>query len=194
VGAGEATRFRLFLAGTLPPELVESLEQQLASVRAVTPQVKWTSTEALHLTLVFLGSVDAALVPTLTGDLAAVAHRHSPLALELGGMATFGPSRAPRVLAASLAGEVAELQRLVEDARARVELSVPLEPPREFRPHLTVARSRSHGGDPMLARCREALDGALAGGFRLERIGLFRSETRPGGAVHTPIEAWTLGR
>jgi len=193
VGAAEATRFRLFLAGALPTELVHSLEEQLASVRAVSPQVKWTSSETLHLTLVFLGSVDAALVPALLRDLTAVARRHPTLALQLTGMATFGPARAPRVLAASLGGEVDGLQRLVEDARGRVAASVPLEPPREFRPHLTVARSRSHGGDPMLARCRAALDRTLGGEFRLEQIALFRSETRPGGAVHTALETWTLG-
>ena len=188
-----ATRLRLFVAGMLPPELVDSLEQQLAVVRAVSPQVKWTSAETLHLTLVFLGSVDAPRVPTLTHELSEVARRHRPLSLELRGMVTFGPSRAPRVLAASLAGEVDELRGLVEDARARLEASVPLEPTRPFHPHLTVARSRSHGGDPMLARCRAALDPAVAGAFRLERMALFRSETLPAHAVHTPIDAWTLG-
>jgi len=147
----------------------------------------------LHLTLVFHGSVDASLVATLTAELTEVARRHPPLTLELTGMATFGPPRAPRVLAASLGGEIAELQSLVEDARGRLEASVPLEPPRPFRPHLTVARSRSHGGDPMLARCRAALDQGIPGRFRLERIGLFRSETRPGGAVHTALQSWTLG-
>jgi len=35
-----AARFRLFVAGTLPADLVRQLVEQLASVRAVSPQVK----------------------------------------------------------------------------------------------------------------------------------------------------------
>jgi 2'-5' RNA ligase len=178
----------------LPDDAVGRLVAQLASVRAVCPQVKWTPAETLHLTLVFLGSVDETLVPGLTRDLTDVAHRHAPLALELNGMETFGPPRAPRVLAASLGGEVDGLQALVEEARRAVQTSLPLEPPRPFRPHLTVARSRTQGGDPLLGRCRMALAASLSGAFRLERIALFRSETLSAGAVHTPLETWTLGR
>ena len=186
-------RARLCLAGALPRDFVRGLEEQLAPVRVVCPQIRWTPPETLHLTLVFLGLVDGARVEGLTRALAAIAHRHRPLALELAGMEILGPPRSPRVLAASLRGEVRGLQSLVEDARAAVEASVTLEPPRPFRPHLTVARSRGQSGDPLLARCRAVLAESIAGAFRLERIVLFRSETLPGGAVHTPIEAWTLG-
>jgi RNA 2',3'-cyclic 3'-phosphodiesterase len=184
---------RLFLAGTLPEDLIRGLEKQLASVRTVCRQVRWTKAETLHLTLVFLGLVEGARVEGLTSALAAVARRHAPLALEVTGMDTFGPARSPRVLAASLGGEVDRLGALVDDGRAAVEPSVALEPPRPFRPHLTVARSRGQGGDPLLARCRTALATSLSGAFRLERIVLFRSETLPGGAVHTPLASWTLG-
>ena len=191
--ADSAVRFRLFVAGSLPPELVGRLVEHLGPMRAVYPQIKWTAAETLHLTLVFLGSVEERHLPTLTRDLTAVAHRHGPLALQLTGMETFGPPRAPRVLAASLGGEVDAFQALVADARGRLAAFIPPEPERPFRPHLTVARSRSHGGDPMLGRCREALGPSIGGTFRLERIGLFRSETRPGGAVHTALQTWTLG-
>jgi 2'-5' RNA ligase len=193
VGATDAVRFRLFLAGTLPADFIEQVVDQLGSVRAVYPQIKWTAAETLHLTLVFLGSVEETHLPGLTHDLTEVAHRHRPVGLQLSGMETFGPPRAPRVLAASLAGEIDGLQALVEDARRRLAAFLPPEPERPFRPHLTVARSRSHGGDPMLGRCRAALTQSVTGAFRLERIGLFRSETRPGGAVHTALQTWTLG-
>lgn len=183
---------RLFLAGVLPRDFVRGLVGSLASVRAVCSQVRWATPETLHLTLVFLGAVDAARVPDLTGALAPVAQRRHPLALEVSGMETFGPARAPRVLAASLGGEVEGLQALVDAARAAVAAWVRLEPARPFRPHLTVARSGAHGGDQLLDRCRTALDGNVSGAFRLERIVLFRSETLPGGPVHIPLETWTL--
>jgi 2'-5' RNA ligase len=184
---------RLFLAGTVPAEFLRDLWDQLASVRSVCPQVHWAAPETLHLTLVCLGSVSLARIEELTHDLGAVAHHHRPLALEVTGMETFGAHRAPHVLAASLGGEVSGLQALVDAAREAVERSVPLEPTRPFRPHLTVARSRGQGGDPLLARCRTAVGGSISGGFRLERMVLYRSQTLPSGVVHTPIQTWTLG-
>ena len=183
---------RLFLAGVVPDAVKQSLHAQLEPVRAATPQARWLPPESLHLTLVFLGSVaDGAVLP-LQASFDGVCGRHHALSLALAGMETFGPSRSPRVLATTLSGDVQGLQDLVVDARRVAEPLVALEPERPFRPHLTVARSRSARGDVLLGRCRSALTAGLEGNFVLREIALFRSETLPGGAVHTALARWTL--
>jgi 2'-5' RNA ligase len=185
---------RAFLAGALPESLTVRLAQRLEPVRAATPQARWVPAKSLHLTLVFLGEIDAGAVPDLAAAFDAVAHRHAPMALRIAGPHTFGPPRRPRVLVAELGGEVAALGALCDDALREARQWVTLERDRPFHPHVTLARARSAGGDPLLGRCKTALAESLSGEFVLERLTLFRSEMPPGGASHTPLAAWLLDK
>jgi 2'-5' RNA ligase len=183
---------RLFLAGVVPDAVKQTLHAQLEPVRAATRQARWLPPDTLHLTLVFLGSVPDASVLPLQAAFGGVCGRHHAVSLMFAGVETFGPTRSPRVLATTLAGEVEELHALVTDARHAAEPLVPLEAERPFRPHLTVARARSTHGDLLLGRCRSALARGLEGGFVLREVALMKSDTLPGGAVHTALARWTL--
>jgi 2'-5' RNA ligase len=183
---------RLFLAGVVPDAVKQMLHAQLEPVRAATPQARWLPPESLHLTLVFLGSVPDPSVLPLREAFGATCGRHRAVHLALGAMETFGPARAPTVLATTLAGDVDGLHALVTDARRAAEPVVALEPERAFRPHLTVARARSSHGDRLLGRCRSALAQGLHGVFVLREVALMKSETLPAGAVHTDLARWTL--
>jgi RNA 2',3'-cyclic 3'-phosphodiesterase len=183
---------RLFLAGVVPDAVKRTLHAQLEPVRAATPQARWLPAESLHLTLVFLGGVPDATVLPLQAAFGVMCGRHRALNLTLGQVETFGPSRSPRVLATTLTGDVEALQALVTDARSAAEPLVTLEPERLFRPHLTVARAGSTRGDILLGRCRSALTAGLHGEFILRDLALMKSDTLPGGAVHTALARWTL--
>ena len=183
---------RLFLAGVVPDAVKQMLHAQLEPVRVATPQARWLPADSVHLTLLFLGAVPDASVLPLQAAFGSVCGRHHAVHLTLGGVETFGPSRSPRVLATTLAGDVEELHSLVADARHAAEPLVPLETERQFRPHLTVARARSPHGDVLLGRCRSALVRGLDGAFDLREIALMKSDTLPGGAVHTALARWTL--
>jgi 2'-5' RNA ligase len=183
---------RLFLAGVVPDAVKQTLHAQLEPVRAATRQARWLPPDTLHLTLVFLGSVPDASVLPLQAAFGGVCGRHHAVKLMFAGVETFGPTRSPRVLATTLAGDVGELHALVTDARHTAEPLVPLEAERPFRPHLTVARARSTHGDLLLGRCRSALARGLEGAFVLREVALMRSDTLPGGAVHTALARWTL--
>ena len=183
---------RLFLAGVVPDAVKQTLHAQLEPVRAATRQARWLPPDTLHLTLVFLGSVPDASVLPLQAAFGGVCGRHHAVKLMFAGVETFGPTRSPRVLATTLAGDVEELHALVTDARHAAEPLVPLEAERPFRPHLTVARARSTHGDLLLGRCRSALARGLEGAFVLREVALMRSDTLPGGAVHSALARWTL--
>src|SRR5262249_5176592 len=148
---------RLFLAGVVPDAVKQTLLAQLEPVRAATPQARWLPAESLHLTLLFLGAVPDATVLPLQAGFGGVCSRHRAMNLTLGHVEAFGSARFPRVLATTLEGEVEALHALVTDARRAAEPLVALEPERPFRPHLTMARSRSARGDALLGRCRSAL-------------------------------------
>jgi 2'-5' RNA ligase len=183
---------RLFLAGVVPDAVKQTLHAQLEPVRAATPQARWLPVDTFHLTLVFLGTVPDASVLPLQAAFGGVCGRHHAVHLTLGSVETFGPTRSPKVLATTLAGDLEELHALVTDARNAAEPLVPVEAERPFRPHLTVARARSTHGDLLLGRCRSALARGLEGAFVLREVALMKSDTLPGGAVHTALARWTL--
>jgi 2'-5' RNA ligase len=97
---------------------------------------------SLHVTLVFLGSVDAAQVGAVGEAVRAGARGHRTAQLEPGVVAAL-PRRRPRVLALDLAdqeGMAAGLQQDVAGALAGAGLVEPER--RRWRPHVTLARVR----------------------------------------------------
>jgi 2'-5' RNA ligase len=101
--------------------------------------------ESLHVTLVFLGSVDARRVGELWEAVAGASEGHPAARLEPRVVAAL-PRRRPRVLALDLgddAGAVASLQEDVADALVTAGLAEPER--RRWRPHVTVARVRRGG-------------------------------------------------
>jgi RNA 2',3'-cyclic 3'-phosphodiesterase len=138
-----AERLRLFVALEAPGQVVADLAAAVERVRADHPHLRWVPPDRWHLTLAFLGSVDAGRVDELRVRLARAALRHRPVPLELAGAGRFGG----RVLWVGLRGGVADVARLAASVAAGCRRAgVPVED-RPYRPHLTVARGRDRGTD-----------------------------------------------
>ena len=121
-------------------EASAALRQVMAELRAALREerIRWVRPENLHLTVEFFGETDAGRIPELERALAQAARRTPPVALQIGGLGTYGSLRRPRVLWAGI--ESAGLQGLHD----RVEVALRdagWEPePRAFAPHLTLGR------------------------------------------------------
>ncbi|MGW6508359.1 RNA 2',3'-cyclic phosphodiesterase [Streptomyces niveus] len=163
---------RLF-AAVLPSdraadELAVAVEQRLRGLPGAE-ELRWTGREGWHFTLAFMGEVDEELVPELTERLERAAHRTEAFPLRLHGGGHFGG----RALWAGAAGGIAELRRLAEraDAAAR-RTGVPMEEHRAYRPHLTLARTRT---DTDLTPYVAALDGFEGSPWEVGELALVRS-------------------
>jgi 2'-5' RNA ligase len=178
---------RLFCALELPPAAVTALEsfRDAAADPAVWRPVPAAS---LHVTLAFLGATDPALVPELSGALAAaVGPRPVAPRLALNG-AVLLPRRRPQVLGAGLAdpdGALAGLQSAVGEALAATGAYAP--EGRSFRPHVTVARLRPRARAPRsVAAAPEPLE------FAAPAVTLFSSRTEPQGARYDALASFAL--
>lgn len=125
-------RPRLFLA-LWPEEPLREHLQAHADAWSWPPQARRTRPEQLHVTLHFLGNVDAALLPALRQVLQ-VPWPGCELALDTpqvwpGGIAVMEAGEVP--------GELAALHAALEE-RLR-SLDLPVEE-RRYRPHVTLAR------------------------------------------------------
>lgn len=170
---------RLFIAIPLPVSLREELETLYEPVRSIA----WVRPAQLHLTLRFVGDVDASLSEPIETALARV--QVEPFLLTLAGIGAFPPRGAARVIWVGI-GEshprLNQLRQQIDDAL--LGTGFPLDV-RIFHPHVTLGRVRSDaspGAAIEFLKRHRAFDSAP---FRVETFQLCASELRPAGAVHT---------
>ena len=123
---------RLFTALTLPADIA----QRLAWMGGGIPGARWVAAENLHVTLHFIGDVDARSAALAHAALQEVAF--SPFDLQLRGVAVFG-ERKPRLLYVGVepAEELLALYARTNAALARAGL--PPSVGRRYVPHVTLA-------------------------------------------------------
>jgi 2'-5' RNA ligase len=163
----------------------------LAPVRARFPETRWIKPELLHLTLVFMGQVDAQRVAQLEAALAAVARRHDAFLTTTSGASGHIDDRP-----GARRGGVAWLT-LEDGYRATVALSLDVDDAiashtydarRRPRPHLTVARAVD---EPALAALRDFAP-SLRLEWRTSELVLYRSFTGAGGSRYEALSRSSL--
>lgn len=168
---------RLFIGLELPPEsqaLLGTLDPHL-------PGLRWLPPAQIHLTLSFLGDVEASGQEALTEALVSV--RVPPFFLPLYGVGSFNARGRPSVVWVGVGKghpHLFTLHRRIQDAVLHAGVEPDLKP---FHPHVTVARAKGISKEalhPFLRRHRESeFDLFQVSGFLL-----FSSVLNPEGATH----------
>ena len=182
-------KVRAFVAIELDSALHTALAAAQDALRQADLSVRWVRPEGIHLTLRFLGGIEADLVQEIEGRLKAVASRSSPFRIQLGGLGGFPSLERPSVLWIGVVGEVELLSMLQVGLEAELEpLGFPKEG-RPFHPHLTLGRVRARrrsGGRRGAAGLAEAV-GTPTGEQLVEGISLMKSSLTPDGARFTQL-------
>ncbi len=131
---------RLFIAVFLPENIRSHLGARLKKGRSI-PRLRWVPPESLHVTLKFLGEVEAGGVPRLSPLLAAVAARHGAMILHLESGGVFPSPKNPRVCWTGIKGDSLKLVHLAKDLESSLEPEGFPKEDRDFKPHLTVAKN-----------------------------------------------------
>jgi 2'-5' RNA ligase len=173
----EPRRLRLFVACDLPRDVGRAVtawqHEQLA------PHEELRVMPALHLTLTFLGDLDASRVPDISRVLGEVAWRRAECRLK---EPLFLPAHGKRrVVALELDDPSGTLHRLQTEVSSGLAAEGLYEPEkRPWLPHVTVARFR-RPGHPF------SLQNVNIGAFGVVRMVLYSSHLERAGAVHTPV-------
>lgn len=171
--------WRCFVAVPVPARLRADLGAAAARWRAreSSPNLRWTDPHDWHVTLAFLGATEASVVPDLVLALRPVADGTAAFRLRTGGVGAFPR---PGVAQAIWYG-ISDPDFLLADLAGRVQTAVlPPGASARFRPHLTLARSRVRGGEP-LGPWMAALD-PPPGTLAVNALTLFRSHLGRGPA------------
>ncbi len=194
--SGEGDKLRVFVAVELPDAVKAQFADLVSAIDAL--EVKGVQTvrpDGIHLTLKFLGDVNAGLIPGIESAMDRVAAGAEPLDLSLGDAGVFPNTSTARVLWVGVEGNLERLGRLQQ----RVELSLAdlgFGPERRrFNPHITAGRIRDRASRSGRRRVTEALFSHeyARPAIRVESISLIQSILRPGGALYERLYRVVLG-
>lgn len=186
---------RLFIAAELSAEalqLANQIEEALRTALRRKARVRWTRNEGRHVTLAFLGQIDDGRVGPVGDLVAAVASRHGPMAVQVGGMGAFPNARRARVLWVGVVDASGALERLAVDLQQSLrQVGYELDE-REFRGHVTLGRVADRQGIDIEDAHAEVPTQSVA--VQLGALVLFESQLSPSGARYRPLRRAVLAQ
>ncbi len=174
---------RLFTGLEIPADVGLAL----AAARGGLFGARWIDSADYHVTLRFIGDVDARVADEIAGQLAEI--RRPRMVLEFDGLHGFGGAK-PRALVARIKANAAlnELQGENERRMRRIGLAPET---RNYTPHVTLARLRSISASSV-ADYLGARGAWSAPSFEAARFALFSAREGAGGGPYLVEAAYPL--
>lgn len=186
-------QIRAFVAIELPDAAKAFLEDVITGLKQSRADVRWTKPASIHITLKFLGNIDAPIISAIGNRLDPIFSIQQPFDLTISDLGTFPDERRPRVIWAGLSDSSGYLSKMAGKVdRALIDLGFESET-RPYKPHLTLGRTRSSEGRERLmalVNSREC-SGPI---FRVNRSALFQSELSPSGSRYSPLAIFDFAK
>lgn len=179
----KTAKLRLFFGLELPGPV----KQRLLSIQQPVAGARWQREDQLHLTLAFLGDVEAQQLPDIREAARNLAVE--PFDLTVSGVGCFGHPDHPKNLWAGVQ-PMEKLAELHDALNQRLASCGFVQEKRTFRPHITLSRFKKESGS-----VRELLreyQSVHAGTFSVDRLALFESVRGEQGSVYRIIESFPL--
>jgi 2'-5' RNA ligase len=186
---------RTFIAVELPPQIKHELEGLIERLNCrKNAQLRWVPIKNIHLTLKFIGEIEANKVPLIINKITGVVNKFDAFDIKIGGLGAFPRLQKPRVLwvGCDLPGAGFALQREMEESL--VPLGIAKEN-RRFHPHLTLARVSKYARGEDIKQISDLIlkfQMTKSWKLRVDQVKLFRSDLLPGGAQYGVISEFSL--
>lgn len=186
---------RLFVALEIPADVRDEFAALISELRAADSsfsksRARWVRPENLHVTLKFIGHVDASKVDPIRAALAEVRFE-APVEMQFRGLGFFPSAKRPRVFWAGMEASpnLAPLAAEIDTRLKKLGISAET---KEFAPHLTLARFDPPGISEGLSAVAQANVAREFGAARTGEFHLFESKTRPSGAEYTRLSSFSF--
>ncbi len=188
---------RTFIALEMHATLQSHLAGVIQRMAQVLPHLHWVDPVGIHLTIAFLGELDADQLAQTMQATEVAARQIKPFSYRLTRVGTFGPSRQPRVIWMGIAepsGTLLRLHSILNEDLAHRGFTLDSRP---FSPHLTLARIKA----PLTSDEQLRLQHILAGNqqgivstivYPVYAVNVMKSELSRAGAHYTPLQVCAL--
>ena len=178
---------RTFIAIEIPGNIVSKIRELQEGVKVYGLKIRWVRPENIHLTLKFLGDVEAIKISEIAGVISKSVKGHTPISLKAKGIGVFPSIKRPRVLWVGLTGQLESLVQLQKTLDENLEVFGFVREKRPFKGHLTMGRIKDKidvkkFGDALMAF--RSFESEI---FNADHIVLYKSELKPSGAVYTEL-------
>jgi RNA 2',3'-cyclic 3'-phosphodiesterase len=180
---------RVFIAVPLPGDLKAKLTALQGEFRHLPLEATWVRDAGFHLTLKFLGEVDASQIGPIASCMTATVRQYSPFSLTLCGVGVFPHESSPRVLWVGIEGETGRLRQLQQTLQAELAQRGNLPEDRPFAPHLTLARLKRVSSRGEFLAALKVHRATIVGQLNVDHIELIESQLHPSGARYSTVQA-----
>ncbi len=189
-----AQRIRTFIAVEIDPAIRKATAALIEKLRPAGPDVKWVSPENLHLTVKFLGELDADDVAPVCAAVEKSVAETSPFTLEIRGAGAFPNLRRPQTIWVGAGQGDEQMADLVEHVEKALRPFGFRRESRRYRTHLTIGRVRSNARlGPDFPRVLGELADFQAGQMPVEELVIFSSNLQRGGPIYEAMGRAPLG-
>src|SRR5438045_374428 len=161
---------RLFIAIPLPEKVRIEIEKAQQELRSALPEsrIRWTRHEQFHLTLRFLGNVEAARSEGLVEAVRSACDGFFALNLRAESIGCFPNLRRPRVLWSQIQDHEGELIRLQQRLQTVTQGFTAEAPEEKFSGHVTLGRVKElvRHESKTLAECVSNMAGKFFGEWK----------------------------
>lgn len=183
---------RLFFAVDLPLKTLSTAQSLIDKFGVPSAHVRWVHAKNLHISLKFLGDVEAQTIPSLCAKAKEAVSGFGEMSLSIEGMGLFPNNTKPRVVWFGIKGATKQFARLESRLSENIEcLGFPAAE-RPFTPHLTIGRVKSASARGELIRLVHNNHDLKVGEAPVKVIHIYESRLGPGGSVYTKVESFPL--
>lgn len=175
---------RLFIAIPLP----KGVKQKLVGLQQPIDGLRWQSQEQMHLTIKFVGEVNKATAAELREELDEI--DHPEFSMTIAGMGCFPEGKHPKVVWAGIKenATLKELHQKVEDRCEKIGIAPEN---RRYKPHVTIARTKSASKQVVTSFINQHKKFALSD-IPVNEFVLYESKLHADGARHQRLQTYLL--
>ena len=183
---------RIFIAVQLSNDVRAKLKEALERLRETGADMRCVKPENAHLTLRFLGKVTGSDAEKIKKAMEKALHGICVFKVSFGGAGAFPGTGAPRVVWTSIRKgekELCRIRNLLEKTLSQAGIE---KEDREYHPHLTLARVKSHRAGDKLASWIESNNDLDLGSMEVSRVTLMESTLTRDGPEYRPLAIVSL--
>jgi 2'-5' RNA ligase len=184
---------RSFLAFELPGEIREQIRAISKELKKTALPVRWVKPDNIHLTILFLGSVDEDTIADIEEKVNVAVKGFSAFKTKLNAVGAFPHWKRPRVIWIGLNGDIGRLSDLRNELQEELKVLGFMPEKRPFRAHLTLGRFKGPiNRDEDIKWIYDRYRDITSDVYQLNELILYKSDLKPDGPVYTKMATWPL--